>query len=48
MLAATMPTNPAAIHSMVSMKRSMTARFMSAPHGWGFWGGSGGRRIPPP
>jgi hypothetical protein len=31
MLAATMPTNPAAIHSMVSMKRSIDARFMFAP-----------------
>src|SRR6267142_7163281 len=31
MLAATMPTNPAAIHSMVSMKRSIYARFMFAP-----------------
>src|ERR1700674_559925 len=28
MLAATMPTNPAAIHSIVSMKRSMDARFI--------------------
>src|SRR3977135_1721539 len=33
MLAATMPTIPAAIHSIVSMKRSIEARFMSAPHG---------------
>src|SRR5471030_992164 len=33
-LAATMPTKPAAIHSMVSMKRSIDARFMSAPNGW--------------
>src|SRR4051794_13206928 len=32
MLSATMPTNPAAIHSMVSMKRSMAARFMAAPN----------------
>src|SRR5437879_13700577 len=31
MLAATMPTIPAAIHSIVSMKRSIEARFMSAP-----------------
>src|SRR4051812_12414719 len=31
MFSATMPTKPAAIHSMVSMKRSMAARFMSAP-----------------
>src|SRR3954451_17516667 len=31
MLRATMPTKPAAIHSIVSMKRSMLARFMSAP-----------------
>src|ERR1700712_669451 len=30
-LAATMPTKPAAIHSIVSMKRSIQARFMSAP-----------------
>src|SRR5437868_493130 len=33
MLRATMPTKPAAIHSMVSMKRSIHARFMSAPNG---------------
>src|SRR5882672_12149590 len=33
MLRATMPTNPAAIHSIVSMKRSIDARFMSAPNG---------------
>src|SRR6202790_1466516 len=31
-LAAKMPTNPAAIHSIVSMKRSIEAR-MFAPHG---------------
>jgi hypothetical protein len=31
---ATMPTNPAAIHSIVSMKRSIDARFISAPNGW--------------
>jgi hypothetical protein len=43
-----MPTNPAAIHSMVSMKRSIAARFMSAPHGWGFWERTGGGGIPPP
>ena len=29
MLSATMPTKPAAIHSIVSMKRSIDARFMS-------------------
>src|ERR1700754_2577392 len=34
MLRATMPTNPAAIHSIVSMKRSIDARFMSAPNGF--------------
>src|SRR5882724_12360391 len=32
-LRATMPTNPAAIHSIVSMNRSIDARFMSAPNG---------------
>jgi hypothetical protein len=48
MLAATMPTNPAAIHSIVSMKRSIEARFMSAPHGLGLQGERGGGRIPPP
>jgi hypothetical protein len=31
-LAATMPTKAAAIHSIVSMKRSIDARFISAPH----------------
>jgi hypothetical protein len=30
MFAATMPTKPAAIHSIVSMKRSIAARFMGA------------------
>src|SRR5258705_11128049 len=34
MLAATMPTIPAAIHSIASIKRSIEAR-MSAPHGLG-------------
>src|SRR2546423_6706023 len=34
MLAATRPTNPAAIHSIVSIKRSIHTRFMSAPNGW--------------
>jgi hypothetical protein len=48
MLAATMPTNPAAIHSIVSMKRSIDARFMSAPHLWQSQEENGGRRIPPP
>jgi hypothetical protein len=48
MLAATIPTNPAAIHSMVSMKRSIEARFMSAPHGLGLQGERGGGTIPPP
>src|SRR5689334_2669121 len=33
MLAATMPTKPAAIHSMVSIKRSIEARFIRAPDG---------------
>src|ERR1700682_411069 len=47
-LRATMPTNPAAIHSIVSIKRSIDARFMSAPDGFGLQGESGGRRIPPP
>src|SRR6188472_1780579 len=40
MLAATMPTNAAAIHSIVSMKRSIEARFMSAPRCLGCKGGS--------
>src|SRR5262245_21983059 len=31
MFSATMPTKPAAIHSIVSMNRSIHARFMSAP-----------------
>src|SRR5712691_3519128 len=47
MLAATMPTMPAAIHSIVSIKRSIEAR-MSAPHGLGIAGEHGGRTIPPP
>src|ERR1700710_2152522 len=34
MLAATRPTNPAAIHSIVLMKRSMDVRFISAPTGF--------------
>src|SRR5258705_13600179 len=48
MLAATMPTNPAAIHSIVSMKGSIEAGFMSAPHGLGLQGERGGGRIQPP
>src|SRR5260370_21597262 len=40
MLAATMPTNPAAIHSLMSMKRSIEARFMSAPHDLTIAGGT--------
>src|ERR1019366_8981662 len=34
MLAAKIPTKPAAIHSIVSMKRSIDVRFISAPHGF--------------
>ena len=48
MLSATMPTKPAAIHSIVSMKRSIHARFMSAPNGWRWQEKDGGRSIPPP
>src|SRR3954466_12885141 len=48
MLAATMPTNPAAIHSIVSMKRSIKARYISAPDGLGLRGEDGGGTIPPP
>src|ERR1700693_3044950 len=47
MLAATMPTNPAAIHSIVSMKRSIDVRFISAPHGLGDGGARARRRKPP-
>src|ERR1700687_3857701 len=47
-LAATRPTNPAAIHSIVSMKRSIDARFISAPHGQGLQGENGGGNVPPP
>src|SRR3954470_20576025 len=31
---------------MVSMKRSIHARFMSAPNGWQWWEDGGGRSIP--
>src|SRR5947199_3284546 len=47
MFNATMPTNPAAIHSIVSMKRSIHARFMSAPNGRQSWRKSRRRRRPP-
>jgi hypothetical protein len=48
MLAATIPTNPAAIHSIVSIKRSIDARFMSAPDGWRWRVGRRRQKIPPP
>src|ERR1700738_3120543 len=48
MLAATRPTNPAAIHSIVSMKRSIEARFISAPRGLLEIAANGGGMIPPP
>src|SRR3977135_1300890 len=48
MLRATMPTKPAAIHLIVQRKRSIDARFMSAPNGWRLQGEDGGREIPPP
>ena len=37
MLAATMPTNAAAIHSIVSIKRSSEASFVSPPRGLRGW-----------
>src|SRR6478672_11701967 len=44
-LAATIPTKPAAIHSIVSMKRSMAMRFMRAPTAkFGSSGGGSCRR----
>ena len=48
MLSATMPTKPAAIHSMVSMKRSIHARFMSAPNGWQWQGKTAAGEFLPP
>src|SRR3954447_7491377 len=48
MLSATMPTKPAVIHSMVSMKRSMAARFMPAPDARRFSDPAWRQDIPPP